>query len=138
MNSVLERRVREYRARVLMRAWAYRQRHHARGVWFRLRRVLADAGAAFAISPDEARTLIAEGHAAEPVGREFEPPKLIVFAPAERVAQIVSARPVAVRLGRDLLEAECLALTPFAPTAKEPAGPEAHEAARRSDHPAQP
>ncbi|MBE3134114.1 MAG: hypothetical protein IMZ55_11610, partial [Acidobacteria bacterium] len=38
----------------------------------------------------------------------------------------------------DLLEAECLALTPFTPTAKEPAGPGAHEAARRSDHPAQP
>ena len=113
MSASLERRVRQLRARALVRGWEYRQRRHARGVWFRLRRVLADASAAFVIPSDEARRLVAEGRRAEPVGYELEPPKLIVFAQADRIAQIASARSVAVRLTSPLLEAECLALTPF-------------------------
>lgn len=116
MNPSLERRVRQLRSRVLVRSWDYRQRRHARGVWFRLRRVLADASAAHIIPCDEARKLIAEGHRAEPVGDEIEPPKVIVFAQAERVAQITSARSVPVRLSGELLTAECLALTPFETT----------------------
>ena len=117
MTSSLERRVNQLRSRVLVRSWDYRQRRHARGVWFRLRRVLADASAAYVISSDEARRLIAEGYRAEPAGAEIEPPKLIVFVPAARLAQIASARPVLVRLGREWLSAECLALTPFDTTA---------------------
>ena len=116
MNASTERRLGQLRARVLVRAWDYRQRRHARGMWFRLRRVLADASAAFVIPSDEGRKLMAEGHRAEPVGHELEPPKLIVFAQADRVAQIASARSVPVRLSGELLEAECLALTPFEPT----------------------
>jgi hypothetical protein len=113
MNPALERRIRERRARVLVRSWDYRQRRHARGMWFRLRRVLADANAAFAISCEDATRLIEEGYRAEPVGDELEPPKRIVFTRAERVAQIATARAVPVGLGPELLEAECLALTPF-------------------------
>jgi len=41
MNPTFERRNRKQRARVLARSLDYRQRRHARGVWFRLRRVLA-------------------------------------------------------------------------------------------------
>ena len=85
-------------------------------MWFRLRRVLADAGAAYVIPEDEARTLIAEGHRPEPVGQELEPPKLIVMASSARIAQIASAQPVPVRLGGELLAATCLALTPFETT----------------------
>ena len=117
MNPSLERRVKQLRSRVLVRLWDYRQRRHARGVWFRLRRVLTDASAAYVIPADEARRLIAEGYRAEPVGAEIEPPKLIVIVPAARLAQIASARPVPVRLGREWLSAECLALTPFDTTA---------------------
>jgi hypothetical protein len=113
MNASLERRVRQLRSRRLVRAWEYRQRRHARGVWFRLRRVLADARAAYIIPCSEARTLVAEGYQPEPVGAGFEPPKLIVFAPAERIARIPLARAVDVRLSAELLSAECLALTPF-------------------------
>jgi hypothetical protein len=98
---------------VLVRSWDYRQRRHARGVWFRLRRVLADASEAHSIPRDEAMRLIAEGHRAEPVGLELEPPKLIVFAPAGRIEQIALARPLPLRLAAGLLAAECLALTPF-------------------------
>ena len=43
MTLSLEQRARQFRSRVLVRSWEYRQRHHARGVWFRFRRVLADA-----------------------------------------------------------------------------------------------
>jgi hypothetical protein len=41
MGPAYERRVREQHARMLVRSLDYRQRRHARGVWFRLRRVLA-------------------------------------------------------------------------------------------------
>lgn len=116
MNPSLDRRVRQLRSRIVVRLWDYRQRRHARGVWFRLRRVLADASAAYVIPCDEARKLIEEGHRAEPVGGEIEPPKLIVFVHAARLAQIASARPVPVRLSGELLTAECLALTPFETT----------------------
>jgi hypothetical protein len=116
MSPSRDRRLRELRARVLVRSWDYRQRRHARGVWFRLRRVLTDAASAFTIPRDEAHILMAEGRRPEPVGDELEPPKLIVFAPAGRVAQIASARPVPVRLSREFLEAECVVLTPFETT----------------------
>ncbi len=109
----LERRLRQLRSRVLVRSWDYRQRRHARGAWYGLRRLLADANEAYAITRHEAEALVAEGHRAEPVGRELEPPKLIVFVPAARVARIASARPLVVRLSVDLILAEGLALVPF-------------------------
>lgn len=59
--------------------------------------------------------LVAEGCRVDPVGESLEPPKLIVFAASERVARIRSARAVPVRLGRDVLEARHLVLTPFEP-----------------------
>jgi hypothetical protein len=113
VTPAFERRLREQRARVLVRSFDYRQRHHARGAWFRLRRVLADAAAAYIISEGDARALVEEGCRTEPVGQELAPRKLIVIASFERVARITSARPVPVRLGGALLTATCLALVPF-------------------------
>ena len=113
MSPSLERRLRQLRSRVLVRSWDYRQRRHARGVWFRLRRVLADAREVHVITREDAEELIAEGHPPAPVGQDLEPPKLIVLAPAERIARIAGARPLPVALGVELLAAECLALTPF-------------------------
>jgi hypothetical protein len=115
VTPAFDRRVREQRARVLVRSWDYRQRHHARGTWFRLRRVLAGASAAYVVAPEDAAALVAEGCRVEPVGGAFEPPKVIVIADAARVARIGSARAVAVRLGLDVLEAQHLVLTPFEP-----------------------
>jgi hypothetical protein len=103
------------RSRVLIRNWHYRQRGHADGVWYRLRRALADASEAWAVSPQDAHRLAAEGYPVEPVGGELAPPKQIVRVPAERVAKALSARPVPLRLGADLLAAEGLALVPFDP-----------------------
>ena len=75
--------------------------------------MLADASAAFVITAEDATALVAEGRSPEPVGEALEPRKLIVFAPADRVARIASARQVPVRLERDVLEAQNLVLTPF-------------------------
>jgi hypothetical protein len=112
-GASLERRLRQMRSRLAVRSWEYRQRRHARGVWFRLRRVLADACEAYVIPPQEAEQLVAAGHTPQPVGDELAPPKRILFVPADRVARIASARPVAVRLSAELLAADCLALVPF-------------------------
>jgi hypothetical protein len=113
VTAVQERRLREMRSRVLVRAFDDRQRGHARGVWFRLRRVLTLAREAYVVPRDEGERLIAEGHRPDPVGRELEPPRIVLFVPAERVTEIASARPLAVRLSAELLSAECLALVPF-------------------------
>jgi hypothetical protein len=107
------RRLREMRSRMLVRAFDHRQRRHARGVWFRLRRLLTFASEAYALPRDEAERLVAEGHEPDPVGQELAPPRLILFLPGERVATIASARPLVVRLSAEMLSAECLALVPF-------------------------
>ena len=113
MTAAQERRLRELRSRVVVRAFEYRQRRHARGVWFRLRRLLAFAREAYAVSRDDAEGLIAEGLQPDPVGRELGPPKTILVVPPDRAARVASARPLAVRLSAELLAAECLVLVPF-------------------------
>ncbi len=113
MIPIQERRLRELRSRLLVRRFALRQRRHARGVWFRLRRVLAFAREAYALPRDEAERLIAEGYRPDPVGGELEPSRIVLFVPFERVTKISGARPLAVRLTADLLSAEGLALVPF-------------------------
>jgi hypothetical protein len=113
VTGALEQRVEALRRRVMVRSWEYRQRHHARGAWFRLRRALADAEAAFEISPEEADRLMAEGYPHDPVGEAFEPRKVILIVPADRLAVVPGARPVPLRLGPELLQASHLALTPF-------------------------
>jgi hypothetical protein len=75
--------------------------------------VLAFAGEAYALPRDEGERLVVEGYRPDPVGRELEPSRIVLFVPAERVARIASARPLAVRLSAELLSAECLALVPF-------------------------
>ncbi len=105
MTRALERRVRQVRSRVAVRAWAYRQRHHAKGVWMRLRRVLTDARSAYVIPGSEAERLLAEGFRPEAVGLELEPPKVVLFVPAARAARIAGAREIPVRLEAALLEA---------------------------------
>lgn len=113
MSPTQERRLREMRSRVLTRAFDHRQRRHARGVWFRLRRVLAYAREAYVVPAEEANRLIAEGYRPDPVGQELAPARVILLVPRERVAGIAAARPLPVRLNAEMLSAECLALVPF-------------------------
>lgn len=116
MSALLEQRVRALRTRCRIRAWELRQRAHAKGVWFRLRRVLADAASAFAVSEAEARRLVAEGILSEPVGDEIEPPKTILFVAAEVIGRLDSPREIAVSLSAELLAEPFLALVPFPDT----------------------
>jgi len=106
----LERRAREARSRAAVRAWQYRQRHHAHGVWFGLRRILTQAAEAYAIDAVEAGALLDEGMLAEPVGSKLEPPKTVIFVPQARLATLVSRRALPLRLGGEMLEARCIAL----------------------------
>ena len=115
MNESLRQRARRVKSRAAVRAWEYRQRNLAKGMWFRLRRVLADAREAYIIPEHVARRLVDAGHRTEPVGDELQPPKTIVFVPEATVAQLAGARRVPVRLGNELLAARGIALVRFSP-----------------------
>jgi hypothetical protein len=107
------RRLKEHRARLAVRAWEYRQRHHAKGTWMRLRRALAAAAEAFVVPEDECEELLKEGFRALPVGKELEPSKTILFVTRERARAIVKKAPLALSLGPELMEARALILIPF-------------------------
>ena len=76
MRQTLENRLRLVRSRATVRAWEYRQRNHAKGTWYRLRRLLADASVAYALTERAARELLAEGHRSEPVGEQMNVTRL--------------------------------------------------------------
>ena len=75
--------------------------------------MLTFAKEAYALPPGEAERLVAEGYRPEPVGRELEPNRVILFLPSAEVAKVASARPLTVRLSAEVLAARCLALVPF-------------------------
>jgi hypothetical protein len=101
------------RTRAVIRRWHHRQRNLASGVWFRLRRSLASARAAYVIPDDEARGLIDDGYAVEPCGRELAPEKTLVFVDERRLSAIAARREIAVNLGPEFLAARSIALVPF-------------------------
>ena len=111
--AALEARARKVRARAAVRAWEYRQRHHAKGVWFRLRRLLAATASAWSLPEEEAQRLLAEGSEVADVGSLLEPPKVLLVVPEERLRTIPGRSPVPLRLGPELLSARYLALVPF-------------------------
>jgi hypothetical protein len=138
LSRALHARARRVRAEVARRAWEYRQRDHARGAWFALRRVLADAERAYVIGRADALRLIEEGAAPEPVGARLEPGKTILFVTDARLASVADKREVPVRLGPEVLTASCLALVRFPapapppPTSPPPSPPTRAPGARRS------
>ncbi len=113
MRQSLEKRVKAARSRAAVRAWEYRQRNHAKGTWYRLRRLLADTSVAYALTELDARLLLAEGHRPEPVGEQLEPPKTILCVPGERIDTIADKRRIPVRLAADFLAARYVALVRF-------------------------
>ena len=112
----MQARARAVRTRARVRAWRYRQRNLADGVWFRLRRVLADAQAAYVISAEDARRLVAEGYECVACGREVEPEKAIVFVDEQRLETLENRRPIRVDLGPAFLTAHAVALIRFEET----------------------
>ncbi len=113
MSDSLQSRARRVRVQTAIRAWEYRQRNHSKGVWFRLRRVLADAESAFAIEGCEADRLEKEGYLRVPVGDAIEPRKVILFVPAARFERILNKRRLRVALDADFLAARWVVLIRF-------------------------
>ena len=109
----LHRRLRLHESRLAVRRWEYRQRHHSKGVWARLRRVLAMAEHAYIVDDEQVAALVREGFRPEPVGHEVEPPRTWIFVPPERAAALHDAQPVPLRLGATLLGASALVLVRF-------------------------
>ncbi len=107
----LERRARRLRSRAAIRRWEHRQRHLAKGVWYRLRRVLVDARACWAISEDEAARLCAEGWEPEPAGLELAPPRRLFVLPEDRIEAITEREPLRVGLTAELLTAPAVVMT---------------------------
>lgn len=106
-------RARAVRARAAVRGWHYRQRHLASGVWFRLRRMLADAGEAYVITGEDAARLVARGYQPEACGREIAPAKTILFIDESQLSVLNAPSPIPVALGPEFLAASTLALVPF-------------------------
>lgn len=106
-------RARDVRTRAAIGRWNYRQRDLAAGVWFRLRRVLADAKAAYVISDEDARRLIAEGYEPEACGSDVAPARTIVFVDETRLANLESRQQIPVGVGPDFLTARAIALIAF-------------------------
>ena len=114
MSDRLRRRAQLIRQRALIRTWEYRQRHHAKGMWHRFRRLLVDAAEAWVIDDHDACRLAALGRAEQPVGAELDPPKRIFFVSPQELAGVPSRRRIPLRLKGELLYARNLALVPFA------------------------
>ena len=113
MTEAMRRKARAVRSRAAVRAWEYRQRMHAKGVWFRLRRLLADSSMVYEIPESQVESLIAEGCSTQPVGGELHPPKIIMFVSPQQAQRITGARKLPVKIGAELLAAHCLALVRF-------------------------
>lgn len=113
MGDVLERRARAIRSRGAIRDWEYRQRHHAKGTWFRFRRVLADAQEAYALSEEAMNQLILAGAHLEAIGSELEPAKRIVFITRAELDRLSSKRAIELHISPELLGARDLALVAF-------------------------
>ena len=82
-------------------------------MWFDLRRVLADARAAFAISDEDADRLRADGHQPASCGIRLTPRKLIFFVDEARLSALASRREIPVGLGPDFLAAGAVVLLAF-------------------------
>ena len=111
--KTLAQRAESMRSRLRVRAWEFRQQRGSKGTWYRLRRMLARARDAYAVSDETMTTLHAEGFAPEPVGAELEPARRYVFVPPERIEAISERRPLRVRLSAELLGAPNVVLVAF-------------------------
>jgi hypothetical protein len=109
----MQSRARAVRTRAAIRQWHYRQRHLAGGGWFRLRRILADARAAYVIPDDEARRLLGEGYRLEEPGGDVEPGKMLLFVDESRLSAVPGRRAIPVGLGPEFLAASAVALVAF-------------------------
>jgi hypothetical protein len=88
--QAMRTRAHDVRTRAAIRSWKYRQRNLAAGVWFQVRRALAAAQDAYAISDADARQLLDEGYKPDACGARLEPQKTIIFVDSMRLSRIES------------------------------------------------
>lgn len=112
-TSAMQRRVSQARSRAAVRAWEYRQRHHAKGVWFRLRRLLAEASSVWEVPEEACTQLLAEGFKPLAAGLEIEPAKSIFLVPEDILSNIQDRRALPLRLGPEFFAARYIVLVPF-------------------------
>lgn len=113
MSEALHRRLRRIHARAAVLRYEHRRRNTSAGVWYRLRRTLVDARAAYSISAEDADRLARGGAREAPVGVELVPARRILWAAPEQLEGLASACPVPLRLGAELLGATALVLVPL-------------------------
>ena len=111
--ETMHARARAVRAQAAVRHWTYRQRDLSAGVWFKVRRTLADADQAYAISEDDTRRLMTEGHEPESCGAQLAPRKNIFFADRMCLSTLASRRRIPVGLGPQFLTAPAAVLLRF-------------------------
>jgi hypothetical protein len=99
--------------RLAVRAWEYRQRKTSKGVWDRLRALLALSERGFAIDEATAQTLVASGLSPHPVGAELEPPRQYLVLTSEEATSIAGAREIPLRLDTAFLAEPRVALVLF-------------------------
>jgi len=109
----LEIRRKAILARAAIRSHELRQWSHARGVWFRLRRLLVDAERVLVVSPEVAQELIDEGCCPSAVGLELSPEKTIFCLDEQRAAALRDAVEIRPVLSGELLGAPHLVLVRF-------------------------
>jgi hypothetical protein len=114
VSAALHARRKQLLARQAIRAWEYRQRGAAKGVWPRLRRLLAGSELAAIVEAETAEALVAEGLVPEPVGGELDPPPTNQVLPRARFERLEGGRPISVALSAEVLAARYLVLVPFA------------------------
>lgn len=113
MSEALRERASKVRAQVTVRRWELRQQSHAKGVWYRLRRLLAGSARVFSVSDADMQALLAEPRQPHPAGLELHPQRFIVAVAPEELSSLPSAREHRVALGAELLAARNWVVVPF-------------------------
>jgi hypothetical protein len=102
--DLMQRRAARVRANARVRDWEYRQRHHAKGAWLRLRRTLTDASRALAISEAQAAKLVDRGATPLAVGHELHPVRTLLWVTAAGFVELGEVREVPMHLSSILRE----------------------------------
>jgi len=103
--TTLEQRVARMRQRLVVRAWEYRQRDLAKGVWTKVRRLLVDAESAWIIDAADVEIVRAAGIRPESDGLRLQPPKEIRFVSSEVLSTLPSRQTIDLGMNAAFLEA---------------------------------
>jgi hypothetical protein len=109
----LRARAKAVRSRALIRRYELRQLPYSRGVWYRLRRLLAGSARVLVVSPEQMEVLLGAGLAPSQVGAELSPAKAIVCVTPERARGLPFVREISPALSAELLGEMYLVLVSF-------------------------